>query len=267
MISGAVLGEIAKTYKFTPRQVERLLRNELRKRWIAPAQDYARLQIARLEAIAVQLKEKCRDGESARHRPPVESAGSAGPLPRFHQIRRADGGRARGRARATIEEARAGGTQAGERHESGGEDAGRAVRRSSRHVSRRARARPRPAQRGRSAELYYDWSLWGRPDQQTPKGDWIYWLILAGRGAGKTRAGAETARPGRVDYRSVNLIGATRQDAREIMVTGESGVLAICPPEERPVFARASDRLEWPNGAISQISPPRSRTGCAASNT
>jgi phage terminase large subunit-like protein len=104
-----------------------------------------------------------------------------------------------------------------------------------------------------AAELYYDWSLWRRPDQQPPESDWIYWLILAGRGAGKTRAGAETTRAWARQYPIVNLIGATRQDAREIMVTGESGLLAICPPGERPTFARASDRLEWPNGAISQI--------------
>jgi hypothetical protein len=63
MISGVPLGEIAKTYELTPKRIEKLLRDELRKRWIAPAQDYARLQIARLEAIAVQLKEKCRNGD------------------------------------------------------------------------------------------------------------------------------------------------------------------------------------------------------------
>ena len=103
------------------------------------------------------------------------------------------------------------------------------------------------------AVLYYDWSLWARPDQLAPEGDWIYWLLLAGRGAGKTRAGAETVRAWARRHPIVNLIGATRQDAREIMVMGESGLLAICPPEERPRFARASDRLEWPNGAVSQI--------------
>ena len=102
-------------------------------------------------------------------------------------------------------------------------------------------------------KLYHDWSLWARPDQRLPDGDWVYWLILAGRGAGKTRTGAETVRIWARDHAYVNLIGATRQDAREIMVTGESGVLAICPAAERPVFARAADRLEWPNGAISQI--------------
>jgi phage terminase large subunit-like protein len=101
--------------------------------------------------------------------------------------------------------------------------------------------------------LAYDWSLWARPEQRTPEGEWNYWLILAGRGAGKTRAGAETVRAWARDFALVNLIGATRRDARDIMVLGESGVLAVCPRGERPHFARASERLEWPNGAISQI--------------
>jgi phage terminase large subunit-like protein len=102
-------------------------------------------------------------------------------------------------------------------------------------------------------ELYYNWLLWARPDQIAPEGDWVYWLILAGRGAGKTRAGAEAVRAWSRTFTHVNLMGSTRQDAREIMVTGESGLLAICPPNERPKFLRGSDRLEWPNGAISQI--------------
>jgi hypothetical protein len=63
MINGVALGDIAKTHELTPKRVEKLLRDELRKRWIAPAQDYARLQIARLETIALQLKEKCGDGD------------------------------------------------------------------------------------------------------------------------------------------------------------------------------------------------------------
>ena len=111
-------------------------------------------------------------------------------------------------------------------------------------------ARLTPAQ---AAELKYDWSLWARPDQIPPEGDWTYWLILAGRGAGKTRTGAETVRAWARRYTHVNLIGPTRQDAREIMVTGESGLLAVCPPAERPKFLRGADRLEWPNGAISRI--------------
>jgi len=101
--------------------------------------------------------------------------------------------------------------------------------------------------------IYYDWSQWARPDQKLPPGDWVYWLILAGRGAGKTRSGSETVRLWARDYAFVNLIGATRRDAREIMVEGESGILAACPARERPRFARAAERLEWPNGSISQI--------------
>lgn len=101
--------------------------------------------------------------------------------------------------------------------------------------------------------LYYNWSLWAREDQKIPFGDWIYWLILAGRGAGKTRAGAEAVRVWVRNYEIVNLMGATRDDAREIMVLGESGLMAICPSAERPRYLRTSDRLEWPNGAVSHI--------------
>jgi len=63
MINGVPLADIAKAEQTTPKHVERLLRNQLRKRWIAPAQDYARLQIVRLEAIAAQLKNKTIDGD------------------------------------------------------------------------------------------------------------------------------------------------------------------------------------------------------------
>src|SRR5580698_306530 len=60
------------------------------------------------------------------------------------------------------------------------------------------------------SELYYDWSAWSRSDQRSPEGDWVYWLILAGRGAGKTRTGAETVRIWIRNCAIVNLIGATR---------------------------------------------------------
>ncbi len=78
-------------------------------------------------------------------------------------------------------------------------------------------------------ELFHDWSLWARPDQTPPPGDWIYWLILAGRGAGKTRAGAEAVREWAKTFAIVNLIGATHDDVRDIMVLGESGLMAFCP--------------------------------------
>jgi phage terminase large subunit-like protein len=102
-------------------------------------------------------------------------------------------------------------------------------------------------------ELLYDWAFWGRPEQTPPPGDWVYWLILAGRGAGKTRAGAEAVRQWIKHFEIVNLIGATHDDARDVMVLGESGLMAICPSEERPFFTRASARLSWPNGATSQL--------------
>jgi phage terminase large subunit-like protein len=104
-----------------------------------------------------------------------------------------------------------------------------------------------------SFELFHDWAFWARPEQTPPPGDWVYWLILAGRGAGKTRTGAEAVREWTKTFAIVNLIGATHDDVREIMVLGESGLMAICPREERPRYARASARLAWPNGAVSQL--------------
>lgn len=76
---------------------------------------------------------------------------------------------------------------------------------------------------------------------------------MAGRGYGKTRIGAEMVRQWVKDYPLVNLIGATADDARDIMIEGESGILAICPPDERPLYKPSKRRLEWPNGAKSLI--------------
>jgi phage terminase large subunit-like protein len=102
-------------------------------------------------------------------------------------------------------------------------------------------------------QLLCDWNLWARPDQEPPPGDWIVWLILAGRGAGKTRAGAEAVRRWSWSFPFVNLIGPTADDVRDVMVLGESGILACCRHEERPRFLASAGRLEWPNGALSQI--------------
>jgi phage terminase large subunit-like protein len=101
--------------------------------------------------------------------------------------------------------------------------------------------------------LQHDWSWHGRPEQQLPRGDWITWLILAGRGFGKTRTGAETVRKWVKTNKYVNLIGATADDARDIMVEGESGILAVCPKDERPTYKKSDRQLQWPNGAISLI--------------
>lgn len=111
------------------------------------------------------------------------------------------------------------------------------------------------AQLEREAERRtHDWKRHARSTQLLPPGDWTYWLIKAGRGFGKTRTGAETVRQWIADGRRyVNLIGATADDARDIMVQGESGILAVCPRWERPEYKPSQRKLIWPNGAESLI--------------
>lgn len=77
--------------------------------------------------------------------------------------------------------------------------------------------------------LMWDWEYHARENQLLPDGDWSYWLILAGRGFGKTRTGAEVVRQWARTNQYVNLIGATTDDARDIMIEGESGIMSVCP--------------------------------------
>lgn len=102
-------------------------------------------------------------------------------------------------------------------------------------------------------ELKYRWGILARDKQRLPSEQFFTWLILAGRGFGKTRTGAETVRIWKNKYPIVNIIGATADDARDIMIEGESGILAICPEHERPVYVASKRRLEWQNGAVSLI--------------
>ncbi|MFN3468281.1 MAG: DNA-packaging protein [Novosphingobium sp.] len=100
-------------------------------------------------------------------------------------------------------------------------------------------------------EWPYDWRTWGRANQMAPQGDWRVWLVLAGRGFGKTRLGAEWVRgiaESRPDSR-IALVGASLHEARSVMVEGESGLLSIGAPWRRPVFESSMRRLVWPNGA------------------
>lgn len=108
--------------------------------------------------------------------------------------------------------------------------------------------------------LEHDWRFWGRDNQITPGGDWQTWLFLAGRGAGKTRAGAEWIRSRvRAGGTRIALIAATAADARDVMVEGESGIRAICWEYDRtskgvlvgrPEYEPSKRRLTWANGAI-----------------
>lgn len=100
-------------------------------------------------------------------------------------------------------------------------------------------------------ELRHHWRFWGRSEQVAPEGDWRTWLILAGRGFGKTRAGAEWVREitaAQPDAR-IALVAASLGEARSVMVEGESGVMSISPPGRRPTFEPSLRRLSWPNGA------------------
>jgi phage terminase large subunit-like protein len=103
----------------------------------------------------------------------------------------------------------------------------------------------------RAAELRWLWGFWARPEQLAPAGEWSSWLILAGRGFGKTRAGAEWVRRLAETQPALRiaLIGATLDEARAVMVEGESGLLAIAPPDRRPIWEPSQRRLRWPNGA------------------
>lgn len=104
--------------------------------------------------------------------------------------------------------------------------------------------------------LLHDWEFWSRPNQRTPAGDWDTWLIMAGRGYGKTRVGSEQVRKWVKNFPIVNLIGATAADVRDVMVEGVgagSAILEVCPEWEKPLYIPSKRRLEWPNGAISLL--------------
>ncbi|HEX7774923.1 MAG TPA: terminase family protein, partial [Parvibaculum sp.] len=99
--------------------------------------------------------------------------------------------------------------------------------------------------------LLEHWPFWARADQLAPGGNWTTWLVLGGRGAGKTRAGAEwirgeveAARAGRIA-----LIGETFADVREVMIDGPSGLTAL-GGRARPRYEASRKRLLWPNGAV-----------------
>ena len=99
--------------------------------------------------------------------------------------------------------------------------------------------------------LGHHWPFWARPQQLPPPGDWRTWLIMAGRGFGKTRAGAEWVRAigeAAPDAR-IALVAANLAEARSVMVEGQSGLLAIAPEETRPHWEPSLRRLRWPGGA------------------
>lgn len=114
---------------------------------------------------------------------------------------------------------------------------------------------------GELLALPYLFDFWAMDHQLPPEGSWRTWVVLGGRGAGKTRAGAEWVRsmvegakpldPGACTR--VALVGETIEQVREVMVFGDSGVLACSPEDRRPVWESGRKRLVWPNGAIATV--------------
>lgn len=110
-------------------------------------------------------------------------------------------------------------------------------------------------------DLLHTWELWARPNQLEPdpvlpNGEhWVTWLILAGRGFGKTRCGAETINKWVKDghCKRIALIAEDSADARDVMVEGESGILACSPRDFKPKYEPSKRRLTWPNGAVATL--------------
>ena len=114
---------------------------------------------------------------------------------------------------------------------------------------------------GELLALPFLFEFWAMPHQMPPEGDWRSWVILGGRGAGKTRAGSEWVRSMVEGARAMDggrcsrvaLVGETVDQVREVMIFGDSGILACSPPDRRPDWQAGRKQLVWPNGAIAQV--------------
>lgn len=96
------------------------------------------------------------------------------------------------------------------------------------------------------------WRWQARPSQLAPKGDWGVWLIMAGRGFGKTRAGAEWVTQMALEQPGarIALVGATAHDCKSVMLEGESGLLAVAPDGFKPLHKASKKEIRWPNGSV-----------------
>jgi phage terminase large subunit-like protein len=103
----------------------------------------------------------------------------------------------------------------------------------------------------RALRLKYEWRAWARDSQLAPEGDWFTWVILSGRGWGKTRTGAEWVIDKARQYPGchIALVGRTVADVRDVMVKGRSGILAVSPPWFKPEYKPSLRLIVWPNGS------------------
>ena len=115
-----------------------------------------------------------------------------------------------------------------------------------------ARAYQRNLPTWESSRLRYNWNLHARESQLPPDGDWDTWLILAGRGFGKTRTGAEWVRDQVENNQAtrIALVARALDEAQSVMIEGESGILNISPEWNMPVYEPSKRKLTWPNGAF-----------------
>ena len=104
------------------------------------------------------------------------------------------------------------------------------------------------------AMLRYAWDLFARESQKPPPGNWITWLYMAGRGAGKTRTASEWIRQRVYDgAQRIALVGRTPADVRDVMIEGDSGLLNVFPPHERPKYEPSIRRIVFHTGAVGHV--------------
>lgn len=103
-------------------------------------------------------------------------------------------------------------------------------------------------------KLRYDYDFWARPGQTLPEGrSWRVWFLKGGRGSGKTWTGSNVIKKWSHKYPRMLIIGRTAYDARDTMIEGDSGILALSPKQWRPDYQPAKRRLVWPNGAQAMV--------------
>lgn len=104
-------------------------------------------------------------------------------------------------------------------------------------------------------QFWHSWEVWARDNQLAPPGDWTGWLLLAGRGFGKTRTAGEWIRQivATGNYGRIGIVARTAADLRDVVVDGESGILSIYPKSERPNYEPSKRRVTFANGAIASL--------------